>query len=451
MLGDAAQALLAHDSDVVCEGFLRLTYMSNDDVWTRRTPVAGRAPGELFGRLHSNMLVLFTDEDARAVVGVVQLDECTLTLWPLTPYANLSKRLQPKNPIHISHKERPVFGMESEMLLYVSNGREKENWYHNLLRGTRLSKPSYLPADAIFRAKRRERYAPLAERLDEHAGVTVSGAWFNALAARLFWNFYSSPNFLRAVRGKIERKLAKVKRPRMVEKLELRHVAIGPNLPELQSACLRKMDADGGMHLEVGFDYHGGFHIIIEPEIRVLGMLIPVCMSLQVKRMRGDVLVYVPPPPSKRLWLGFLSQPLLELDVDTVFGKSYNLNVADVSALIADKIKAELANVMIFPEYVQCLFACCATRALNSRCCLSFAALPCAGWTTCRCRARTRPSATTIRPLPNSPRFTTKMKLLCSSTPIALPGTQRPPRPHPALQLPQARPARPMRRSAWRA
>ncbi|KNC52520.1 uncharacterized protein AMSG_08086 [Thecamonas trahens ATCC 50062] len=303
---------------------------------------SGATAGFKHGVLHNNMLVLFASSAKTAHQDVIRVDGAQIVMLPADA-TSISRQLSPKFPLRLVHPDRPIWGMDEAVDLYFVSAREKEAWMLALERAVALGDNACLALDAMFRTKARDHFGPWAARLESTDAVRPV-AWFNALVGRMFWTAHYNAKMVAFFKRLIEKKIAKVKLPKMVEAIHVKHFEIGPNVPLLQWAKLLDVGPDGRIEVEGAFEYHGGVHIILEPVISVFTVEIPICISLRITRFSGHVLVHIAPPPSQRIWLGFYEQPDIAMEVDTVLGTAYNINIPDITDIIVDRIKAELVD-----------------------------------------------------------------------------------------------------------
>lgn len=80
---------------------------------------------------------------------------------------------------------------------------------------------------------------------------------------------------------------------------------------------------------------------------------IPLRLSVKVVKLEGTLLLWIAPPPSKRLWISFLQSPSLEITAKPILGNrvmKYSAWMSRVSVWLQRKIKASFFNNLVFPN-----------------------------------------------------------------------------------------------------
>lgn len=80
---------------------------------------------------------------------------------------------------------------------------------------------------------------------------------------------------------------------------------------------------------------------------------IPLRLSLQTSKLEGQLLVWVSPPPSDRLWMSFVGMPMLELHAKPILANrvmKYSAQLGRVSAWLEKKLQSSLFRSLVFPN-----------------------------------------------------------------------------------------------------
>lgn len=80
---------------------------------------------------------------------------------------------------------------------------------------------------------------------------------------------------------------------------------------------------------------------------------IPLRLSLQTLKLEGQLLVWVSPPPSDRLWISFVGMPRLELHAKPILANrvmKYSAQLGRVSAWLEKKLQSSLFKSLVFPN-----------------------------------------------------------------------------------------------------
>lgn len=302
-------------------------------------------------------------------MGAIPLVGCKTDLYPHTLL--LDEIYKKEYPLRIVRREGDLFEGQSTFYLYAATASEKEDWLFALRQAcsakdqecvaqegsipddqaktssgssSPISDPKIL--DAIF-MERLNRYVR-ASTMDK------STQWINAITGRLFFNMFRSNDLERFFRKKFERKAATAPKPFFVGDLILKSVFAGQSLPMFSRGQLHSVTNQGELLVSVDVFYPGGFRMQIETEIRwdipkVKTIIVPVVMSIHVRRMSGRALLRIKPPPSDRLWIGFYAPPLLEIDIEPVVS-SKALTWSVIKMGIMKHIHDTMAEFIVLPN-----------------------------------------------------------------------------------------------------
>ncbi|PJF19071.1 hypothetical protein PSACC_01116 [Paramicrosporidium saccamoebae] len=272
-------------------------------------------------------LFLYESEEQLHCAGVAVIEGCKIDLYPHTLL--LDEIYKKDFPLRIVSNGEALYANRSTIYLWTASASEKEDWLFALRQAattasvaiTDRAATPYLPqsdpklTDAIF-MERLNRYVR-APTMDK------SSQWINAIMGRLFFNMFRSNDLERFFRKKFERKAATMPKPFFLGDLVLKSVLAGQSMPMFSRGQLHSVTNQGELLVSVDVLYPGGFRMQIETEIkwdipRVKTIIVPIVMSIHVRRLAGRALIRIKPPPSDRLWLGFYAPPQLEVDIEPV-------------------------------------------------------------------------------------------------------------------------------------
>lgn len=306
--------------------------------------------GIYFLVLKHNSLFLYESEEQTYCAHVVVLTGCQVDLYPHTLL--LDEIYQKIHPIRIvkTTGDSALFEGRHTLYIYASNSSEKEDWLYALRQTISLS----------GRAKRRnEQLAEVIfmERLERYVRgphVDAASQWLNAIGGRIFYNLFRSKDVERFFRLKFERKSAVAPRSFFLGELKLRSVYPGQSLPMLSRGQLHTIGQDGEVTASADIFYPGGFKLTIATEVRweiphVKTLIVPIVMSLQVRRLSGRLLLRIKPPPSDRLWYGFYRPPVLDIDVEPVIS-STAITWGVIKTGVLKHLQEELAEHALLPN-----------------------------------------------------------------------------------------------------
>ncbi|GMH39159.1 hypothetical protein BSKO_07057 [Bryopsis sp. KO-2023] len=80
---------------------------------------------------------------------------------------------------------------------------------------------------------------------------------------------------------------------------------------------------------------------------------IPLRLNLKISKVEGQLLVWVAPPPSDRLWLSFVGMPKLELEAKPILANrvmKYSAQLGRVSSWLEKKLQTSFFRSLVFPN-----------------------------------------------------------------------------------------------------
>lgn len=290
--------------------------------------------------LKHKSLFLYEGEDQLQCAGVAVIAGCKIDLYP---HSLLLDEIYKRDfPLRLISTSTTLFDGAKKLYLYAANPSEKEDWLFALRQGAletcinpgpegdvndSQSTVSFnAKVTAAIRNDPKLADAIFMERLNRYVRMPTmdtSTQWLNAIAGRLFFNMFRSNDLERFFRKKFERKAATIPKPFFLGDLVLKSVFAGQSLPMFSRGQLHSVTNEGELLVSIDVMYPGGLRMQIETEIRwdiprVKKIIVPIVMSIHVRRMLGRVLLRIKPPPSDRLWVGFYAPPALEIDIEPV-------------------------------------------------------------------------------------------------------------------------------------
>ena len=88
---------------------------------------------------------------------------------------------------------------------------------------------------------------------------------------------------------------------------------------------------------------------------------IPLRLSVKVLKLEGTMLLWISPPPSKRLWLSFLQEPNVEITAKPILANrvmNYSAAIGRVSSWLQRKMKQSFFSNLVFPNCTDMSFPC---------------------------------------------------------------------------------------------
>ena len=237
---------------------------------------------------------------------------------------------------------------------FSENCSEKEDFYFALLRS---QDHTHLEDDAPPQVQHFEvkDIISLVQRLhssEEH----LQTRWINALVGRLFLAIHKTQTAEDFLRMKITKKIARVSKPAFLSNITLNRISLGDSAPFITNPRLRDLTVEGEYCAEAHIKYEGNFRIEIATTVKIdLGPRFKVrevdlVLAVVVKKLEGQLLVRLKPPPSNRIWIAFESMPQLELSIEPIVSSrqiTYNI----ILRAIESKIREVVAETIVLPYW----------------------------------------------------------------------------------------------------
>ncbi|ODM92656.1 Testis-expressed sequence 2 protein [Orchesella cincta] len=240
--------------------------------------------------------------------------------------------------------------------------------------------------------------------------IMFSPSFLNVMVTRLFYDFLRSPSRLIEIWTRIEKKLAAARKPAFVESIQVKELDLGHCLPRILPACSPLIDSRG-IWMELEIEYVGKMAITLEIVVNFLTMRVergseisvsslsttrkqpiydseaddsgdasepewlkrgesvaksfvknkhvhklaeniaaaPLQLTVEVTRVAGTLVVNIPPVPSDRIWVGFSTNPVVELEVNPKFGERL-FGYHYLKEFIKKKLLLEFQRAIVYPN-----------------------------------------------------------------------------------------------------
>jgi len=138
--------------------------------------------------------------------------------------------------------------------------------------------------------------------------------------------------------------------------MSVKDIYVGTHLPLIRDVSLIRLEETGELEIDLEFEYLGGFRLNFELVINVhlpgnVNFSLPATFQVTIRKLAGKVRMQCLPPPSNRLWIGFHSEPELELDIDTGIGVDSKIrNLPKLANIIVTKLQTEILAIMVLPH-----------------------------------------------------------------------------------------------------
>lgn len=319
--------------------------------------------------LKGSTLYIYEDEACTEVMDVIDVTKWDVCIWPnegLLDGELYSKRncirLDPKPddsppapaPEGEVEGEEPTPVVELPYFVFIPNLSTMESTYLTLLHSSHPSLPQSLPS--IYSSADMESFIATLHSTSD----PLPTRWFNTLLARLFFAYYKTDSLESAIRARLNKKLSKIKKPSWLTALSVPSVDVGTSPPMISKPMLKNLTSSGEASVELTFSYTGHFKITLSaiatfslPSTslsRARSYTVHLLLSVSVKKVEGNVLVLIKPPPSNRIWYAFTGSPKIELSVDPVVSDR-QIKWSLVLGTIESRLREVVSHFISFPRY----------------------------------------------------------------------------------------------------
>ena len=313
--------------------------------------------------LRANVMFLYDDEpedeqhDEKATrAGLILLDDCNVECYP--PDLWESEIWLKQFPLRISHPHRAILKKTREFFIYFMYAPEKEAWFYALRRAAIVK--SLSKADEFRNQEERERvYRHIMnqhrDRLIEMTdSLSTMDFLLNSMVARMLWNANRSSLVRERFVKKIRRVAARIRRPTFLDEIQVRDLSFGDAIPVFSRGHLVCLEPDGTLIGEADIEYSGDLRITISTQaklelMRSKSLSCNLVLSVGIRKISGRVRIRIASPPSDRIWLGFYSQPQLQLVIEPLVG-STTIKMPLILQLIEKLLRDEFNDAYVLPN-----------------------------------------------------------------------------------------------------
>ena len=243
----------------------------------------------------------------------------------------------------------------NQFYFYFENNMDKEDWYFELINAAKnTSDGNTSPLNPNMSAETAHLNTSdmlyLIQTINSTQGQLTT-KWLNALLGRLFLSLQETDALNRALLDKVYKKLTKINKPGFLDDFVIEKVDVGNSVPFLMNPRLSELSPEGSMRLLTDLTYKGSLEIIISTKVNInLGSHfkpreVAIQLSIKVKEITGPLEVLFKPPPSNRIWYAFVSEPILDLEIEPIVSSSklsYNVITNVIKGKFAEAIKESL-------------------------------------------------------------------------------------------------------------
>ena len=278
-----------------------------------------RARNVFFVVLRHGHLMLYEDSEQLEVKHVISLELHDVSIYGGGDEIPEGELWIKRNAIQLTRKAglENLASASKPIYLFSDNCSDKETFYFALLQNQDIkpNAPDSPPRPQQYETK---HIIGLVQSLHS-SEEQLQTRWINGLAGRLFLALYKTQVLEDFIRKKITKKIARVKKPVFLSGLVLRRVEMGESAPQITNPRLSDLTINGDCCAELGLLYSGCFRLEIAATARIdLGARfkareVNLVLAVVLKKLTGELLVKLKPPPSNRGRISFKTMPDLEM------------------------------------------------------------------------------------------------------------------------------------------
>ncbi|KAI9836978.1 MAG: hypothetical protein M1837_003138 [Sclerophora amabilis] len=319
-----------------------------------------KASNVFFVVLRLGHLMLYLDSEQVTLRHVFSLAHYDVGLYDgsneLIPEGELWIK---RNAISLTRKahlrdSNPDGSASHQLFLFSENCSEKEDFYFALLQNQdqKADVPNHAPRVLHYDVK---HIVSLVQRLHS-SEEQLQTRWINALIGRLFLSIYKSADMEQFVRNKVNKKIARVKKPAFLSDIFLQKIDMGEGPPYITNPRLKDLTVDGHCAVEADVRYSGNFRLEIATTARIeLGARFKVrevnlVLAVVFKKLEGHGIIRFKPPPSNRMWITFETMPKIEMSIEPIVS-SRQITYGVILRQIENRIREVIAETVVAPHW----------------------------------------------------------------------------------------------------
>ncbi|KAG7910069.1 hypothetical protein KL906_001974 [Ogataea polymorpha] len=344
-----------------------------------------RKKNRYFAVLKHGNLFLYDDEAKRNVQHVIVLSNHVIGIWPrelkdgqlftkkaaicifkkdpeFNSTAPNATSPEPENLLDVLQGKVTLDTPPKDtFFLYADRNTQKEDWYFALLRATTKDVPKSGTAKDLLEPSfmARTLHFMTADMIDLIQTINSSEGqlttqWLNALIGRLFLSYYRTEEFKELIKNKIDERLKKIRTPDFLDDLQIKKIDVGHSAPFLTFPKLQNLTPEGDLSLQCHVLYQGGLVLEVASKVflnlgtRFKQREFDINLKIVMKKLEGDILLRMKPPPTNRVWYGFTKLPEFDMVIEPVVS-SRALNYNLITNIITNRFKEALGKTLVLP------------------------------------------------------------------------------------------------------
>eukprot|EP01117_Protostelium_nocturnum_P008459 TRINITY_DN3027_c0_g1_i1.p1 TRINITY_DN3027_c0_g1~~TRINITY_DN3027_c0_g1_i1.p1 ORF type:complete len:827 (-),score=301.29 TRINITY_DN3027_c0_g1_i1:36-2516(-) len=283
-----------------------------------------------FFTLRSGLLTFFENEKSIDCVGIVDLEDC-----------------------HVSQNSEGGFqitGSGKKQNIYIPNEDGGHIQDHPFIYGIVLRNEEIFVSNEWIRLLEEEipkvhRSSPLVlPRLPNFVGE--KSHWFNIALTQIFQKHLQPSTALQfKLKAVLMKKFERIKRPDYLGEINIEDIYLGDDMFHFQEvSCYRT--PQGELVGEADVNYNGKFSLKLSTQISILGVTVPVIVSVKLMKLTGRAVLYNSPEIASRFAMAFVELPDTKFDVQLVVGQRTRLDVNKYFSIASDWLVTMLKKLI---------------------------------------------------------------------------------------------------------
>ncbi|PRP87247.1 oxysterol-binding protein-related protein 8-like [Planoprotostelium fungivorum] len=291
-----------------------------------------------FFTLRSGLLTFF-DNDKQAIdcVGLVDLEDCSVHSVGENGFQILSNHR--RGNVFIANTTDPIEGGigQNSFVCGISLRTEDKNDNSNL-----VQEWIRLIEEEIPKCKRSSPL--LLPRIPVFQGEKCH--WFNLALSQIFQKHLQPSTGLQfKFKAVLMKKFSRIKKPDYLGEINIEDIHLGDDMFHFgEVSCIRT--EHGELVGEADVVYNGKFHLKLSTHLQMLGVTVPVNISVRLEHLSGRALLYTSTEVSSRFTISFIELPSMRFDVQLQVGQRTRLDINKFFSPAADFLQTMLKKLM---------------------------------------------------------------------------------------------------------
>ncbi|KAI3655096.1 hypothetical protein MP228_000476 [Amoeboaphelidium protococcarum] len=257
------------------------------------------------------------------------------------------------HPIKVSPRSSTEEGQV--YYIYAPTGIEKEQWFISLNKASnRVQTDAYVQSHKNYM----DEVISHVDQLNGPSSSTpsVDLMCLNLILGRMWATLCNQQHVNTFIKDKLEKKLARMNKPKFVGDLVIKDLYTGSSLPVFSNIHDVKYDNYGQVSFLANVHYNGRFRIEMETEAKfdvssIKSYKVKLLLEWIIEEVRGEVMIKIPPLPSTRIWWAFTQLPFMKNQIRPVVNEqSIKMGLNMIKDAFESKIVEAMEDVIVLPN-----------------------------------------------------------------------------------------------------